>query len=128
VLVIKVNSRIYVSKELQIDSTQVAIPVCCRRHTTDTLPTPSRKKSSDLDELQAPQFCSGGAEAPSSSPLSCATASEVLGTAPVLQFIWLQVHTKMCIQMPTVLHAAYVPYYVLNVVLTNLKLVSLALH
>jgi hypothetical protein len=53
VLVIKVNSSIYVRKELQTaDSTRVAVPVCCMRHSADAIPPPPRKKSSDLDELQ----------------------------------------------------------------------------
>jgi hypothetical protein len=37
-LVMKVISRIYVSNELQNNSTRMAVPVCRRRHSAPTLP------------------------------------------------------------------------------------------
>ena len=36
-------------------------------------------------------------------------ASGVRRTAPVSQVVWLQVHSKLCMQMPTGLHAACRP-------------------
>jgi hypothetical protein len=72
VLVINVNSSIFVSKELR---TQHGWCSCLLYATPSRYPTPTlEKKSSDLDELQGTAILLWGLKPPP-APFSCATAN-----------------------------------------------------